>query len=341
VTETRSIGRLTARQVDVVLEITVLVVVASGIASLAVGTSWGRTLTAVHGIGGLTILALAPAKARGSVRTGLRRRRVTRWLSLVLAALVLLTIALGVAHSTGLWFGVGYWSPLWTHVLAAFVLLGIFAWHVLSRRDRPKVADLDRRAVLRVGGVVAAASATYGLQELATRVLGSAGGDRRFTGSHEVASFDPARLPTVSWIDDSAPSSTSADDWRLDIGGEEVPIDMLRSLVRPVEAAIDCTGGWWSRQSWDAVPLTELLDGQRARSIEVTSTTGYTRLFPFGDAADLYLAVGYGGEPLRRSHGAPVRLVAPGRRGPWWVKWVQSVDLADRPWWLQLPFPLD
>jgi hypothetical protein len=77
VTAGPSIGRLTSRQVDVVLEIAVLVVVASGIASLAVGTSWGRGLTAVHGIGGLTILVLAPAKARGSVRTGLRRRRVS------------------------------------------------------------------------------------------------------------------------------------------------------------------------------------------------------------------------------------------------------------------------
>jgi hypothetical protein len=248
VTAGPSIGRLTSRQVDVVLEIAVLVVVASGIASLAVGTSWGRGLTAVHGIGGLTVLVLAPAKARGSVRTGLRRRRVSRWLSLGLAALVLLTIALGIAHSTGLWFGVGYWSPLWTHVLAAFVLLGIFAWHVLSRRDRPKVADLDRRAVLRAGAVVAAASVTYGVQEVATRALGSAGGDRRFTGSHEVGSFDPARLPTVSWIDDTPPPSTRADGWRLDIAGEAVPIDRLRSLARPVEAAIDCTGGWWSRQ---------------------------------------------------------------------------------------------
>ena len=336
-----SIGRLTSRQVDVVLEIAVLVVVASGIASLAVGTSWGRGLTAVHGIGGLTILVLAPAKARGSVRTGLRRRRVSRWLSLVRAALVLLTIALGVAHSTGVWFGVGYWSPLWTHVLAAFVLLGIFAWHVVSRRDRPKVADLDRRAVLRAGAVVAAASVTYGVQEVATRALGSAGGDRRFTGSHEVGSFDPARLPTVSWIDDTPPPSTGADGWRLDVAGEAMPLDRLRSLARPMEAAIDCTGGWWSRQSWDAVPLTDLLDGRRARSIEVTSTTGYTRLFPFGDGPDLYLAIGYGGEPLRRGHGAPVRLLAPGRRGPWWVKWVRSVDLVDRPWWLQLPFPLD
>ena len=53
------------------------------------------------------------------------------------------------------------------------------------------------------------------------------------------------------------------------------------------------------------------------------------------------LAVGYAGEPLRRGHGAPVRLIAPGRRGPWWIKWVTSVQLHDRPWSLQTPFPFE
>ncbi|HWM23064.1 MAG TPA: molybdopterin-dependent oxidoreductase, partial [Ilumatobacteraceae bacterium] len=71
----------------------------------------------------------------------------------------------------------------------------------------------------------------------------------------------------------------------------------------------------------------------------ITSATGYSRLLPAGDADHLYLAVGYGGRELRRGHGAPVRLIAPGRRGPWWVKWVTEVELDDRPWWLQLPFP--
>jgi hypothetical protein len=332
---------LTARQVDVLLELLIVVAVASGVTSLAVGTSWSRAFTAVHGIAGLAVLVLAPAKFRGSVRTGLRRRRSTRWLSFGLAGLVITAISLGFLHSTGLWFGVGYWTALWTHILVAFALLGVFLWHIVSRPDRPKLADLGRRAVLRGGGAVALGAVVYGTQEVAVRVLGLAGGGRRFTGSHEVASFDPARMPTVSWINDEPPSSTSPDDWRLDVLGEGVDIAQLRRRARPVSAALDCTGGWWSEQSWDAVPVLALLGERSARSIKVTSTTGYSRLFPFSDRDDLYLAVGYGGERLRPRHGAPVRLIAPGRRGPWWIKWVTSVQLDDRPWWLQVPFPLE
>jgi len=43
---------------------------------------------------------------------------------------------------------------------------------------------------------------------------------------------------------------------------------------------------------------------------------------------------------LDPGHGAPARLVAPGRRGFWWVKWVATVDVEDAPEWWQPPFPL-
>jgi hypothetical protein len=334
-------AHLTARQVDVLLELLVVTAVASGVTSLAVGTSWSRVFTAIHGIAGFSLVVLAPAKVRGSVRTGLRRRRWTRWLSVGLGGLVITTVVLGFLHSTGLWFGVGYGTALWTHILAAFVVLGLVVWHVVSRPMRPGFADLGRRAVLSGGGAVAVGAVAYGAQEVVVRVAGLAGGSRRFTGSHEVASFDPARMPTVSWINDRAPSSTSDDRWRLDVVGQRVDIDELRRRSRPVTAALDCTGGWWSEQAWDAVPVSMLLGERSARSLKVSSATGYSRLFPFSDRHNLYLAVGYGGEALRRSHGAPVRVVAPGRRGPWWIKWVTSVQLDDRPWWLQVPFPLE
>ena len=58
------------------------------------------------------------------------------------------------------------------------------------------------------------------------------------------------------------------------------------------------------------------------------------------DLADIHLAVGYDGIPLRAGHGAPARLVVPGRRGPEWVKWVTRIDTDHRPAWLQPPLPL-
>jgi len=47
-----------------------------------------------------------------------------------------------------------------------------------------------------------------------------------------------------------------------------------------------------------------------------------------------------GGFPLSYGHGFPARIVAPGRRGFWWVKWVTSIQPSDRPPWAQSFFPL-
>ena len=325
---------LTSRRVDLLLAIAATLAAVTGLLSWAVGSGWARWVTIVHALAGLSLLALAPAKIRGSVRTGLKRRRATRWLSMLLGALVAATVVLGILHATGLWHGVGYWSALWTHVLLAALLAPLVVWHIVSRPGRPRATDLDRRALAGGGLALAAAGAAYGIQQLVV------GDNRRFTGSHEIASFNPSEMPTTMWLNDRSPR-VPASEWELTIAGNLVALEALHEKVRPVEADLDCTGGWWSRQSWDAVPLADLMPSIGAPTLEVTSMTGYSRLFPARDASNLYLAIGYNGEPLRRGHGAPVRLVAPGRRGFWWVKWVHRIDPVDRPWWLQLPFPLE
>lgn len=332
--------RLTARQVDLALEVIVLTAIGTGLASWSVGDRWNGWLATVHGIAGLSLVLLAPAKMRGSVRTGFRRERATRWVSAAFGILVLATATLGIAHATGLWFGVGYWSALWTHVLFGFALIPLFLWHVLSRATRPRVRDIDRRALLQLGLVVGGAVTIHTLQRPLARAAGLAGGTRRHTGSHEIASHEPERMPTVIWLNDNRPDDTRSTSWELIIQGRTVSIDDLGTAARPVVATLDCTGGWWSEQTWDAVPLSELVDDPTGRSVRIESTTGYGRLFPLSDLAELYLAVGYEGRPLRPGHGAPVRLVVPGRRGFEWVKWVTRVDDDDRPAWLQPPLPL-
>lgn len=328
----------TSRQVNLALEVLVAVSVVTGVVSWMVPLGWARPITILHALSGLSILVVAPVKVRGPVRTGLRRRRATRWVSILLGVLVVATIGLGLAHSTGLWFGVGEWSALWTHLLGGFVIVPLLIWHVWTRPVRPSHHDLNRRAVLAAGVTVAAGGAALVAQEGIVAALGLAGSRRAGTGSHEIASGDPDRMPVVSWIDDRAPD-LDPDRWPLRIDGRPVDVAEIAARAGPVVAMLDCTGGWRSEQTWDAVPLSALLGDVDGRSVRVTSATGYRRLFAVDALDDVYLATGYGGRALRRGHGAPVRLIAPGRRGPWWVKWVTDVEVTDLPSWAQLPFP--
>ena len=61
------------------------------------------------------------------------------------------------------------------------------------------------------------------------------------------------------------------------------------------------------------------------------SHTGYRWSFGAEDAGRYLLATRVGDELLSHGHGAPVRLVAPGRRGFQWVKWVTRIEVHDGP----------
>ena len=117
----------------------------------------------------------------------------------------------------------------------------------------------------------------------------------------------------------------------------------LRALPRVERVALlDCTGGWYTEQRWEGVSLDALLaaTGARGATVEVRSETGYARRFPRDEAGGFLLATGVAGAPLDRGHGAPLRLVAPGRRGYDWVKWVTEVRVDDRSSLDQAPLPL-
>ncbi len=332
--------RLTSRQVNLLLELLILTALVSGVVSWIVPLAWARAVIVIHAISGLLIVLVAPVKIRGPVRAGFKRRRSTRWVSTAFGLLVMATVGLGLIHATGIWSGVGYWSALWTHQLLGFLALPVLVWHIATRPVRPTITDLDRRGFLTTSATAGVALGLIVAQELLVDATGLPGQDRAGTGSLEVGSFDPTTMPQVQWIDDRAPAETDPSTWALTVAGTSITIDELWDLSQPLVARLDCTGGWFADQRWNVVALSELLPTEvSGRSLHVTSATNYARLFPLGQAATLHLAVGYDGEPLRRGHGAPVRLVAPGRRGPHWVKWVTEVAVSDRPAWLQLPLP--
>jgi DMSO/TMAO reductase YedYZ molybdopterin-dependent catalytic subunit len=340
---------MSPRRTNLGLLVVLVAALATGGLAFAAGTGWGRPVLVGHGLAGLAVLVLAPWKS-AIVRRGLvRRSGPGRWVSLAFGVLVLAAVAAGLGHATGALDGLGPLSAMQVHVGAALAAVPLLAWHAAARGGvRARRADLSRRALLRAGAVAAGAGLLLLVLEGTARLAALPGARRRFTGSLPVAATlaDPARIPVTQWLDDRVQVLDPA-AWRLRVtaGGatREWAYEELDGAGDRVEATLDCTGGWYARAAWEGARLERLLppgalDG--AGSLVVASATGYRRRLPLADAGTLLLATRLAGRPLAAGHGFPARLVAPGRRGFWWVKWVTSVELDPAPWWRQPPFPL-
>jgi DMSO/TMAO reductase YedYZ molybdopterin-dependent catalytic subunit len=331
------------RQTNLALLVVLLFAFGTGVTTVAIGSPDGAWVAIGHGICGMAMVLLIPWKSR-VVRGGLRRARLSRWLSLLLAALALSTLIAGLGYATGLVRSVAGMPGLWVHIAVALALVPLVVWHVWARGIRSRRTDLSRRALLRASVLAAGAVGLYAADEAAISVLGLPGVRRRFTGSYETASFQPAAMPSTSWLLDAVPT-VDPDRWRLTIkdgqGRRELTLADLTTFDTQMRATLDCTSGWYSHQDWTGVPLgTVLHRGPGAQSVYVHSVTGYWVRFPIHDLDRLLLATQVGGAPLSPDHGFPMRLVAPGRRGYWWVKWVDRIEVQATPSWWQPPFPI-
>ena len=243
---------------------------------------------------------------------------MTSW---TLSVLVVAAIAGGLLHAIRGFAPVLGLLPMQIHVGAALAAAVLLAAHVLPYRHRRRI-DLGRRTALR-GAVVAAGG-------LALWAL-APGRERRFTGSHEVSA-----LPVTQWLFDPV-LALEPTAWRLRLPAGALDLDALAALPQTtVRAVIDCTGGWWAEAEWRGVLLADL--GLPSTALDVVSATGYRRRLP--GPGGVLLATHVDGRPLPDGHGGPARLVVPGRRGFWWVKWVVALEPTDEPWWLQPPLPL-
>ena len=335
--------RPAGRQTNQALLIVLLFAFGTGVATVAIGSPDGAWVAIGHGICGIAVVLLIPWKSR-VVRGGLRRARASRWLSLLLAVLALVTLIAGLGYATGLIRSIAGKPGVWVHIAVALALVPVLVWHVWARRVRPRQADLSRRALLRAGVLTAGAAGLYTAAGAVTGGLGLPGASRRFTGSYETASFRPEAMPTTSWLLDAVPA-VDPDRWRLTIndgqGRRELTLAELTTFDAAVRATLDCTSGWYSNQDWTGVPLGTLLHRQPGtQSVYVHSLTGYWIRYPIRDLDRLLLATQVGGAPLSAGHGYPARLVAPGRRGYWWVKWVDRIEIQTTPSWWQPPFPI-
>jgi hypothetical protein len=314
--------------------------VLSGFGAFLAGSGPIALVVGAHAAIGLAILLLLPWKSM-IARRGLRRPRPGRLTSIILAVLVLLALLTGLLHSTGMLRAIDGYGVLLIHVGVGLLAIAPAALHIRRRRIRPRFTDLNRRSVLRGGLLSAAAVGVYLAAEGLARALSLPGARRRATGSYELSSGDPAGVPATSWLFDAVPVIDTS-TWRLAVAvGEDLrtftasDIDTMRDQVTTV---LDCTGGWWTEQAWTGTRVSRLLPPGSTGTVTVISATGYRRRLPLSD--ELLLATGFGGRRLSPGHGAPLRLVVPGRRGFHWVKWVVRIEHDNHPWWWEPPLPL-
>jgi hypothetical protein len=307
----------------------------SGFGAFSVGTQTGWVVVVAHSTIGLATLLVARAKT-SVARRGLARNRSGKALSISLAVTASLTVGTGVVQVSGLAPDLVVVTTMQLHVGAGVTLVVLTAIHLFQRPVLPRVADLSRRNLIRFGGLLGAAGLLYVATEAAWGATSAPGSSRRFTGSHRIE--DIARVPATQWLNDADPRL--AQSHQVALAGSFVNALDLASFDDSVTATLDCTGGWYTTQTWSGARLDRFIGPKAGASIVVRSVTGYWRRFPVDDASSLLLASHVDGRRLSSGHGAPVRLVAPGRRGFWWVKWVDTIEVDNRPPWWQPPLPI-
>ncbi|QLH77721.1 molybdopterin-dependent oxidoreductase [Halosimplex rubrum] len=143
----------------------------------------------------------------------------------------------------------------------------------------------------------------------------------------------------------SVSPTPDAADWSLSVTGEveEEPSydydDLAEREFQHRFVALRCVGESLNGKKldtavWSGVPLAPLIEEAKPNSdcdcVMVRAADDYYEEFPLEALETGFLALGMNGEPLPRSHGAPVRLLVPGHWGEISVKWITEIAFLER-----------
>jgi len=98
-----------------------------------------------------------------------------------------------------------------------------------------------------------------------------------------------------------------------------------------------CVEGWEVWGQWKGILVKELLDAaslrQYAKHIMFHGLEGYTTALPIAylEKYDGLLAYEVNGKPLKEHDGFPLRLIAFGKFGYKWAKWVTKLEVIEEP----------
>ncbi|EMA51193.1 molybdopterin-dependent oxidoreductase [Halococcus thailandensis] len=136
----------------------------------------------------------------------------------------------------------------------------------------------------------------------------------------------------------------NANDWSLSLTGavgneRTVDYDQLTSMASELRfMTLRCVsdplnGDKMGNALWEGVPVRKLLDtaNLQGKYVMARSDDGYFEEFPVEALTTGMLAYGKDGNPLPRKHGHPVRLLVPGHWGEINVKWIDELEILNRP----------
>jgi hypothetical protein len=265
-------------------------------------------------------------------------RRTVFGLLAILA--VALALGSGIVWELGGDVALAGFNLLNWHIALGFALALAIIIHMRARAKRLRARDIrGRRQLMQFGALLIGSLALWPTQQALEGGLRLPGARERFTGSRAAGSYAGNAFPTSSWVADN-PQPIAGDTWRLRVSGAvTTPLTLTAAEVAAagdiVDAILDCTGGFYSAQSWRGMRVGRILDraGLRddARYVSFISVTGYRWSLPVDEARAALLATHVGGEALAHEHGAPARLVASGRRGFEWVKWLTRIEVLTTP----------
>ena len=333
---------MSPRLTDWSIALATVIAFMTGVVSLIAGHPQEWLIFVLHAIGGFWLLLLLWGKLRRVWPRLIHSRRWDRRTIFGSLALLLVTLALGSGiwwANGGAWDFAGFNLLNW-HIALGFVLTAAIVLHMFARAKRLRKRDIvGRRRVVQFSALLIGGVAIWPGEQLAERILNLPGAKQRFTGSREQGSYAGNAFPTSSWVADQ-PRQIDAQSWRLSLGGavntpRDFSYDELVSAGDELEATLDCTGGFYSTQRWRGIRIGRLLDEAalltEARYVSFVSVTSYRWSLPLDEARSALLATHSGEDSLSHEHGFPLRLVAPGRRGFEWVKWITRVEVLTAP----------
>jgi hypothetical protein len=202
-----------------------------------------------HGVVSLGIILLAPWKT-GVARRSIRRRGWKQTVSFAVVILTGVALLTGVLHASGLVTEVGPVTIMQIHVGSGIGAVVAVLAHTIMRPVKLHRVDLSRRNLLRGAALLGLAGTAYLALNRVWNLLDAPGAKQRFTGSHEVGSEDPMRFPTTQWLNDRVPLLDS-DSFQVRVLDGDYTSRELAAFGDSINATLDCTGGWFTKQNWD------------------------------------------------------------------------------------------